>query len=600
MLQGVTMERTVIRDALVACRQSIVAVAVFSAVANVLMLTPAFFMLNIYDKAVANNSLSTLWVLSFFAIFLFVILGVMEVLRSRVLVAVSSRIDRLLGAELYEITFETSARSGSHLLGIQPLSDLSSLRHFLTGTAIFAIFDAPWLPIYLVVLFLFHPLLGWLGVFAALLLLAIAVINQQKVDPPLAKANELSIANNAATQRALRNSDAVAAMGMRHVIQAQWRERQDNLLSFQEEASNAAGAFNAITKTLRLAVQSAAIAAGAFLVLRQEISPGMLIAGSILVGRALQPVELAVGAWKGFSEAKNQYQRLAKLLETMPRQKEKMELPPITGRVSARNASVIPPGERRITLQNVTLDIPAGTVCMVVGPSGAGKSTFLKALLGLWPTAAGEIRVDGTEPSKFDRAAFGPQLGYLPQDIELLEGTVAKNIARFGDIDSEAVIAAAHDAGIHEFVLSLSEGYETELGPLGTQLSPGQRQRVALARALYKNPKLVVLDEPNSNLDESGESALHTAIKKLKDAGSTVVIVSHREGVLPLSDSILVLTAGKVKSFEATTDMVARIEKSKKEAQKRLASNKVKPVVQTIPAAGLAPPSVKNANDNSG
>jgi ABC-type protease/lipase transport system fused ATPase/permease subunit len=326
----------------------------------------------------------------------------------------------------------------------------------------------------------------------------------------------------------------------------------------------------------------------------------MLIAGSILVGRALQPVELAVGAWKGFSEAKNQYQRLAKLLETMPRQTEKMELPPITGRVSARNASVIPPGERRITLQNVTLDIPAGTVCMVVGPSGAGKSTFLKALLGLWPTAAGEIRVDGTEPSKFDRAAFGPQLGYLPQDIELLEGTVAKNIARFGDIDSEAVIAAAHDAGIHEFVLSLSEGYETELGPLGTQLSPGQRQRVALARALYKNPKLVVLDEPNSNLDESGESALHTAIKKLKDAGSTVVIVSHREGVFPLSDSILVLTAGKVKSFEATTDMLARVEKSKKETQKRLASNKVKPVAQTIPAAGLAPPSVKNANDNVG
>ena len=592
------MERTVIRDALIACRQSFVAVAVFSAVANVLMLTPAFFMLNIYDKAVANNSLSTLWVLSFLAIFLFIVLGAMEALRSRVLVAISSRLDRLLAGELHKITFETATRVGSHRLGTQPLTDLNSLRHFLTGTAVFAIFDAPWLPIYLFVLFLFHPLLGWLGVFAAFLLLAIAVINQRKVDPPLEVANELSIANNSATQRALRNSDAVAAMGMLPVIQAQWRERQDNLLSFQEKASNTAGIFNAITKTLRLAVQSAAIAAGAFLVLRQEISPGMLIAGSILVGRALQPVELAVGAWKGFSEAKNQYQRLTKVLEVAPQQREKMELPPIAGHVSAKNASVVPPGERRITLQNVTLDIPAGTVCMVVGPSGAGKSTFLKALLGLWPTAAGEIRVDGTEPSKFDRAAFGPQLGYLPQDIELLEGTVAQNITRFGDIDSEAVIAAAHDAGIHEFILSLAEGYETELGPSGAQLSPGQRQRVALARALYRNPKLVVLDEPNSNLDDSGESALHAAIKKLKDGGSTVVIVSHRQGVLPLSDYVLVLTAGKVKNFQSTKELVARIEESKKENQKKPASNKSKPTVQTIPAASLALPSTERAIDD--
>ena len=592
------MERTVIRDALIACRQSFVAVAVFSAVANVLMLTPAFFMLNIYDKAVANNSLSTLWVLSFLAIFLFIVLGAMEALRSRVLVAISSRLDRLLAGELHKITFETATRVGSHRLGTQPLTDLNSLRHFLTGTAVFAIFDAPWLPIYLFVLFLFHPLLGWLGVFAAFLLLAIAVINQRKVDPPLEVANELSIANNSATQRALRNSDAVAAMGMLPVIQAQWRERQDNLLSFQEKASNTAGIFNAITKTLRLAVQSAAIAAGAFLVLRQEISPGMLIAGSILVGRALQPVELAVGAWKGFSEAKNQYQRLTKILEVAPQQREKMELPPIAGHISAKNASVVPPGERRITLQNVTLDIPAGTVCMVVGPSGAGKSTFLKALLGLWPTAAGEIRVDGTEPSKFDRAAFGPQLGYLPQDIELLEGTVAQNITRFGDIDSEAVIAAAHDAGIHDFILSLAEGYETELGPSGAQLSPGQRQRVALARALYRNPKLVVLDEPNSNLDDSGESALHAAIKKLKDGGSTVVIVSHRQGVLPLSDYVLVLTAGKVKNFQSTKELVARIEESKKENQKKPASNKPKPTVQTIPAASLALPSTERAIDD--
>ena len=592
------MERTVIRDALIACRQSFVAVAVFSAVANVLMLTPAFFMLNIYDKAVANNSLSTLWVLSFLAIFLFIVLGAMEALRSRVLVAISSRLDRLLAGELHKITFETATRVGSHRLGTQPLTDLNSLRHFLTGTAVFAIFDAPWLPIYLFVLFLFHPLLGWLGVFAAFLLLAIAVINQRKVDPPLEVANELSIANNSATQRALRNSDAVAAMGMLPVIQAQWRERQDNLLRFQEKASNTAGIFNAITKTLRLAVQSAAIAAGAFLVLRQEISPGMLIAGSILVGRALQPVELAVGAWKGFSEAKNQYQRLTKILEVAPQQREKMELPPIAGHISAKNASVVPPGERRITLQNVTLDIPAGTVCMVVGPSGAGKSTFLKALLGLWPTAAGEIRVDGTEPSKFDRAAFGPQLGYLPQDIELLEGTVAQNITRFGDIDSEAVIAAAHDAGIHDFILSLAEGYETELGPSGAQLSPGQRQRVALARALYRNPKLVVLDEPNSNLDDSGESALHAAIKKLKDGGSTVVIVSHRQGVLPLSDYVLVLTAGKVKNFQSTKELVARIEESKKENQKKPASNKPKPTVQTIPAASLALPSTERAIDD--
>ena len=586
------MGKDKISKALKLCQQSFTGVAVFSAVGNILMLVPAFFMLNVYDKAVANNSLPTLWMLSGITAFLFIILACMETLRSRLLVAISSRLDCALTPDLYKITLEAAALSSKSRVSTQPLLDINALRQFLTGAGIFAIFDAPWLPIYLLILFLFHPLLGWLGVLATVVLLVLAVVNQYRTSPALAAANELARQNNTDTMLNLRNAEAIEAMGMGAAVEARWRQKQDQLLRLQESGSHTAGLFAAITKTLRLAVQSAAIAAGAFLVLKQEISPGMLIAGSILIGRALQPVEVAVGAWKGFIEAKEQYLRLRKVLDTAPPPREQMSLPAIKGRVTANQATIIPPGSREPVLQGLTLEIPPGSVCMVVGPSGSGKSSFVRSVLGLWPCLAGDIRIDGADSSKYNREELGPQLGYLPQDIELLEGTVSANICRFGVVDSDAVIRAAQDAGLHDYILSLPNGYDTELGKEGGQLSPGQRQRIALARAVYRRPKLVILDEPNSNLDEFGEKALNSAIQTLKANGSTVILVSHRQTVLPLADLLMVLARGRLKEFGPVAEVVKNL-KAGGQPKTSPSEPRALTVPATVPAANVLMPSKK-------
>ena len=547
-------------NALRLCKTSFVGVGVFSGIANLLMLVPAFFMLNVYDKAVGNNSLETLWVLSSITVFLFAVLAAMEWVRSRVLVYTSSRLDLMLAERILKLTYLNAVAVGSNRATIQPLHDLNALRRFLTGNGVFAFFDAPWLPIYLLILFLFHPLLGWLGVVSALIFLALALANEKQTNSLLDDANQASAANNVDCERNVRNSEVATAMGMVPELIGRWRLKQNKVLDLQEQASNIAGAYNSVIKTLRLAVQSAAIAAGAYLVLNQEISPGMLIAGSILISRALQPVELAVGAWRGFIEARGQYRRLNILLTLLGDQSEKLELPRISGGLSACEADVQPPGGNVNVLNGVNFTLPAGATCMVVGPSGSGKSSLVRALLGLWPTSGGDIRIDGTESSKYDRELLGPQIGYLPQDIELLEGSVAGNIARFGHLDSEAIIQAATDSGIHEFILALPNGYDTNLNEQGGMLSAGQRQRVALARALYKRPRLVVLDEPNSNLDQNGEAALNAAISTLKQSGSTVVIVTHRKNVVPLADYMLVMDSGTVVDFGPARDVLARLE----------------------------------------
>ena len=547
-------------NALRLCKTSFVGVGVFSGIANLLMLVPAFFMLNVYDKAVGNNSLETLWVLSSITVFLFAVLAAMEWVRSRVLVYTSSRLDLMLAERILKLTYVNAVAVGSNRATIQPLHDLNALRRFLTGNGVFAFFDAPWLPIYLLILFLFHPLLGWLGVVSALIFLALALANEKQTNSLLDDANQASAANNVDCERNVRNSEVATAMGMVPELIGRWRLKQNKVLDLQEQASNIAGAYNSVIKTLRLAVQSAAIAAGAYLVLNQEISPGMLIAGSILISRALQPVELAVGAWRGFIEARGQYRRLNILLTLLGDQSEKLELPRISGGLSACEADVQPPGGNVNVLNGVNFTLPAGATCMVVGPSGSGKSSLVRALLGLWPTSGGDIRIDGTESSKYDRELLGPQIGYLPQDIELLEGSVAGNIARFGHLDSEAIIQAATDSGIHEFILALPNGYDTNLNEQGGMLSAGQRQRVALARALYKRPRLVVLDEPNSNLDQNGEAALNAAISTLKQSGSTVVIVTHRKNVVPLADYMLVMDSGTVVDFGPARDVLARLE----------------------------------------
>ena len=550
------------------------------------MLVPAFFMLNVYDKAIGSNSLSTLVVLSVLAFLMFFGLGAMEVLRSRVLVAVSRHIDKLLGPLVHEATFQSALRLGSSNASIQPLRDFNSLRQFLSGNGAITVFDTPWMPIYILVMFLFHPVLGWLGVMAALIMVGLAILNQRATAETLQSANVASQENLSKVSRDLANAEVAASMGMFDTLHAQWRLQQESARGKQEAASYRGGFFSGVTKTYRLAVQSAAIAVGAFLVLEQEISPGMLIAGSILVGRALQPVELAVGSWKSFVDAKAQYQRLTALFEQTVWEQDRMTLPKLRGGISGDHATVTPPGIQTPAIRDATFEIKPGAVCLIVGPSGAGKSTLIRGILGLWPTCSGDIRIDGAEALNYNRNEIGPQIGYLPQDIELFVGSVSGNIARQGDVNADDVIQAAQDAGMHEFILSLPNGYDTEIGQKGgVILSPGQRQRLALARALYRRPTLVVLDEPNSNLDSFGEQALNRAIAILKEAGSTVIIVSHREGAMSLADQVIVISSGELIDSGPRDEVLMRL-REKAAASKASASGSTQPQnanVKTIP-----------------
>jgi ATP-binding cassette subfamily C protein EexD len=524
-------------------------------------------MLSVYDKAVTSSSLSTLASLSLVAAVMFIILGAMEVLRSRLLISISSRIDKALGTGLHERVFINAVKVGGDKATASPLHDLHGLRQFITGNGVLAVFDAPWVPIYLLIMFLFHPMIGTIGLIASLILLVIAVLNQVKSGDHLALSNVQSRLSQEDTMRGLRNAEAVATMGMLPHLSKSWRARQDRLLAHQEAASRPASFYNALIKTIRLATQSTAIGAGAYLVINQEISPGMLIAGSILVGRALQPVEIAVGSWRGFIESRGQFQRLNELFCSIPIPQEKMALPPISGHIKVVSAVIVPPGSDSVAVNYANLEIPAGTVATIIGPSGSGKTSLIRGLLGLWPTVTGEIRIDGTEATSYSRSELGPQIGYLPQDIELLEGSVSGNIARFGEVDAEAVVAAALAAGVHELILSLPNGYDTVVGQSGGMLSPGQRQRIGLARALYGWPRLVVLDEANSNLDETGEQALIAAMMTLKQRGSTVILVSHRQNVLPVSDMLIIMNKTRVLNCGPTAEVIAAVEAASQSKQ---------------------------------
>ena len=559
-----------VQEALRLCKQSFVGVGVFSAFANLLHLVPAFFMLNVFDKAVGAGSMPTLGVLSIFAFVMFIFMASMEALRGRVLVVISSKLDFILGPAIYDRTFANAVNLGGGEVSTQPLQDLSSLRQFLTGNGVFAFFDAPWLPIYLLIMYLFHPLLGWLGFISSLLLLAIAILNQRSANDALKESNLRARNVNSETLKALRNAEAAASMGMVQRLREKWRQKQSSVLTYQSHASNVAVTYSAITKTTRLAIQAAAIATGGYLVISQEISPGMLIAGSILVGRALQPVELAVGAWRGLLDAREQFNRLNDVLQNISLPIPRMNLPAIKGHLKAENAIVIPPGSNQPVVNQVSFEVKPGQLALLMGASGAGKSTLVRALLGLWPTVSGAIRIDGAKSFHFDREEIGNQLGYLPQDIELLEGSISENIARFTDVDAEAVVQAARDAGVHEYILALPNGYETMIDQPGGKLSPGQRQRIALARALYKRPQLVILDEPNSNLDEAGDNALSAALQTLKQLGSTVLVVSHRQNLLPLADEIIILSQGRVAVSGPAAEVIRKINEHQAQA---MASN---------------------------
>jgi len=557
-------------EALKSVKQYFFYAGAFSAAVNLLMLVPIIYMLQVYDRVISSGSLSTLSMLTLLLVFLLSAMGGFEWVRSMILISASNRLEQNLRERVFNATFKNALMTGG-MGGAQPLNDLSSLRQFLTGNGLFAFFDAPWFPIYIGIMFMFHTWFGVIGIFAGIVMVALAYLNEKVTTEKLQNANEEANWVNNQVVGSLRNAEVIAAMGMTADVRRRQQERADNVLLLQTDASKWAGIISSFSKTFRVIVQSLTLGLGALLAVRQEISPGMMIAGSLLLGRALAPIDMLVGSWKGFSLARAQYARLGELLENIPDDPETMSLPKPVGNLVAEQVVVAPPGSRIPVVKGVSFQLKAGEALGIVGPSASGKSSLARALLGIWPAVNGKVRLDGADIAAWDRGELGPHIGYLPQDIELFHGTVSENISRFGEQDPNKIVTAARLAGVHELVLQLPQGYDTVIGSSGGVLSGGQRQRIGLTRAVYGSPRLVILDEPNSNLDDQGEKELVAALLRVKSEGTTVIVITHRKLVLQCVDKILVMRDGTALKFGPRDQVLGELFGQAMEARQQLA-----------------------------
>lgn len=547
-----------IKAALQTFRSAFRSVASFSAVINILMLVPSLYMLQVYDRVLASGNQTTLLMLTLIMIGAYLCIGGLEFVRSFVLIRVGADMDAQLSERVYTAAFEQNLKRAGGNAG-QALTDLTQIRQFMTGNGPFAFFDAPWFPIYLAVIFLFNV---WLGLFAlagTAILIGLAILNERLAGPPLAEASALSVASSSLATNNLRNAEVIEAMGMLPGLMHRWKLLHGRFLALQGVASDRAGVISAWTKFTRTTIQSLVLGLGALMVLKGDMTAGMMVVASILMGRVLAPVEQLIQVWKQWSGTRSAYERLRDLLADNPRRFEGMALPAPKGLVQLENVAAIPPGGASPSLRGLDLALQPGDVLGVIGPSGAGKSTLARVLVGVWPVVSGSARLDGADLYQWNKAELGPHIGYLPQAIELFAGTVSENIARFGEVDPEQVVLAAQRAGVHELVLRLPKGYDTPIGDGGAGLSGGQRQRLGLARALYGDPALVVLDEPNSNLDDTGEAALVSAITDLRRRGKTVVLITHRSTVLGASNKLLVLADATARLFGPTREVLAEL-----------------------------------------
>jgi ATP-binding cassette subfamily C protein EexD len=560
-----------LQAALKACKGSFISVGIFSLFVNALMLVPTFYMLQVYGRVVTSGSISTLVMLTIIMTVLVITMGSLEWVRSRIMIRVSTKLDVLLSRDVYKASFKRSLESGGMDASAQSLNDLTGLRQFLTGNGLFAFFDAPWLPIYIAVMFMFHPWYGWVAIGSALVLLFLAYMNEKMTGKALGQANKENIAATLYTTKNLRNAEVIESMGMLNTLMHRWGLRQKNVLILQSQASDKGGIVSAISKTFRMLIQSLILGLGAYLAVNHEISPGLVIAGSVLLGRALAPIDLIIGSWKGFIAARSQYERLNDTLNKLHAEPERMALPAPQGHVLVDNLIVCPPGSKTPILRGISFGVPAGSVVGIIGPSASGKSTLARALMGVWAPQNGVVRLDGADISNWDKNQLGPYMGYLPQDIELFEGTISENISRFTEVDPEKVVRAAKTAGVHEMILLLSDGYDTVIGSEGVNLSGGQRQRIGLARAIYGLPRLILLDEPNSNLDEVGERALASAIQELKLTGATIFVITHRTTILSQLDRLLVMSAGGVSMYGPRDQVMEELNKQQLAAQQKAA-----------------------------
>lgn len=530
-------------------RREFLWVGVFSLLANVLMLSPTLYMMQVFDRVMHSKSEFTLITLSLIIVVFFATMAFSEWLRSRLLVRAGVRFDEFLNARVFSATFEANLNQAT-TNPVKAFADLTNVRQFLTGNGVFAFFDTPWTPVYIGVLFLLHPMLGWTSILFLVVLSALAWGGNRLTAPLHERAMDDTVSTNTYLAGKLRNAEAVHAMGMVANLRRHWHALYEGQLRSQADAQRRARQVQATVKFVQYCQQSLIMAVGAWLVIHNELSMGSMIASNALMSNALRPISTMVSTWRQFIEARSAYLRLEQLLADHPERPEGHAAEAVRGQVTLRGLVAKAENRPKPILKGLDAEFAAGEVIGIVGPSGAGKSTLARCLVGIWPQVEGEVLLDGHPIREWSREDLGPHIGYLPQDIEMFDGTIAENIARFSEIDSAKVIAAAQATGIHEMILRLPKGYDTPMGMAGQMLSGGQRQRVGLARALYGDPELVVLDEPNANLDDIGVIALGRAIQQLKERGTTVFMVVHQRNLLSVADRVMVLNDGVITQLE--------------------------------------------------
>lgn len=541
-------------DSIRALRRVFFVVGAFSFAVNILLLVPALYMLQTYDRVLTSRNEGTLLALTLILIGLLALEGALEFVRSRVLARVSAQLDMQIDGRVFDAMFGQAINGKGGTARV--LGDLGHVRQFLTGRGLLAFFDAPWLPLYLLVVFLLSPWLGLFAAIAAVILVALAWYNEAATGSLHALSGKLGANAGHYAGTTLRNAEVINALGMLDAMRGRWQAKQGEYLAVLGEVNDRSAMIGGAVRFFRMVLQSGILGFGAYLVLQNQLTPGGMIAASILLGRALAPVDLAIGVWRQVVSAREAFARLNGLLAAHPAARQQLTLPRPQGAIAVEGLQVAAPGRREAILKGLAFQVGAGKTIGIIGPSASGKSTLARALVGVWPPLSGAVRIDGADIAHWNRSELGPCLGYLPQDVELFDGTVAENIARFGEIVSERVVEASRRAGVHDLILHLPQGYETQIGEGGVTLSGGQRQRIALARAMYGDPVLVVLDEPNANLDEAGDAALVAAIRSLKAQRCTVFVVTHRANLLTETDAVMVMAEGRIQAFGPSADLI--------------------------------------------
>lgn len=542
---------------------------------NILQLTFSIYMLQVYDKVLTSYNLSTLAVITIAAVVSLVVLALLEWIRSRLLVRAGIEFDRMLSEPVLNLNLKNAAvpTGGAPVPPQGNLRDVQTLRNFLGGNAVFAFFDLPWMPLYFALIFVLHPLLGWAAVMGGSLVFILGLLTERFTRRRLESANMLNGHASSFLGAAMRNASIVRAMGMIDNVTRRWSKMNDMVIRLQTRASRSAGLLHAVSRSLRVGLQVLIYAVGAYLTVMHESTAGVMIAASIIMGRALAPIDQAMATYKQSLEANGAYKRLRKTLDAPPAVPS-MDLPDPLGEITTEGL-FFAAGGRQI-IKGITFRLPAGQSVAVIGPSAAGKSTLCKLLLNIWSPTAGKVRIDRADITTWDSEKLGPFIGYLPQDVELFSGSVAENIARLGDVESEKIITAAQLAGVHQMILALPKGYDTQIGEHGAALSGGQRQRIGLARALYGNPRVVVLDEPNSNLDEEGEASLIQAVLNLKNQQATLVLVTHKPNILSIVDNIMYMQDGQIVLCGPRREVLQKLAEMQKQQREQAAQARLR------------------------